>query len=108
MTGSLAALNLPVPISLALPPPEDRSFADVWTALGGELKPSLDIVVTAPTETGRSFPAAPPVAKPTVLTAHGLGGTVPRETKGRHDVGVAAIGEARSASATLQPRMRKQ
>jgi hypothetical protein len=44
----LAATGLPVPLSVALPPPEDRAFADVWTALGGELKPSLDVVVTAP------------------------------------------------------------
>ena len=36
------------PIDVALPPPEDRSLADVWSALGGELKPSLDLVVTAP------------------------------------------------------------
>jgi hypothetical protein len=48
LTGSLAALGLPVPMTVALPPPEDRAFADVWTALGGELKPSLDVVVSAP------------------------------------------------------------
>ena len=36
--GSLAAMGLAVPVSIALPPPEDRSFADVWTALGGEFE----------------------------------------------------------------------
>lgn len=77
LTGSIAALGLPVPVTVALPPPEDRSFADVWTALGGELKPSLDVVVTAPTDTGRSFPAGPPVAKPPVLQTSGLDGAVP-------------------------------
>ncbi|HEU4422798.1 MAG TPA: DUF4255 domain-containing protein [Pilimelia sp.] len=61
LTGSLAALGLPVPMTVALPPPEDRAFADVWTALGGELKPSLDVVVSAPVDTGRSFPAGDPV-----------------------------------------------
>ena len=60
LTGSLAELGLPVPLTLALPPPEDRSFADVWTALGGELKPSIDLVVTAPVATGRAFDAGPP------------------------------------------------
>ena len=45
-----------VPLTIALPPPEDRSFADVWSALGGELKPSLDVVVSAPTWTGRVYP----------------------------------------------------
>lgn len=58
--GSLAALGLPVPVTVALPPPEDRAFADVWTALGGELKPSLDVVVSAPVESGRVFAAGPP------------------------------------------------
>jgi hypothetical protein len=61
LTGSLAELGLPVPMTVVLPPPEDRAFADVWTALGGELKPSLDIVVSAPVDTGRSFEAGPPV-----------------------------------------------
>lgn len=60
LAGSLAALGLPVPMTVALPPPEDRAFADVWTALGGELKPSLDVVVSAPVESGRVFAAGPP------------------------------------------------
>jgi hypothetical protein len=60
LTGSLAELGLPVPMSVALPPPEDRAFADVWAALGGELKPSLDVVVSAPVHTGREYPAGPP------------------------------------------------
>jgi hypothetical protein len=60
LSGSLVELGLPVPITTALPPPEDRAFADVWTALGGELKPSLDIVVSVPVDIGRVFPAGPP------------------------------------------------
>jgi Pvc16 N-terminal domain len=59
--GSLDELGLPVPMTVALPPPEDRAFADVWTALGGELKPSLDVVVSAPVDAGRVFAAGPPV-----------------------------------------------
>jgi hypothetical protein len=59
--GSLAELGLPVPMTVALPPPEDRAFADVWTALGGELKPSLDVVISAPMESGQVYPAGPPV-----------------------------------------------
>lgn len=61
LTGSLAELELPVPLTVALPPPEDRAFADVWTALGGELKPSLDVVVSAPVDAGKRYPAGPPV-----------------------------------------------
>ncbi|WP_433725833.1 DUF4255 domain-containing protein [Nocardia sp. CA-129566] len=60
LTGTLADIGLPVALNIALPPPEDRSFADVWSALGGELKPSLDLVVTAPADGGRRLPAAPP------------------------------------------------
>jgi hypothetical protein len=61
LSGRVAEFGLPVPLTTALPPPEDRSFADVWTALGGELKPSLDIVVSAPVDSGASVPAGPPV-----------------------------------------------
>ncbi|BDY31321.1 DUF4255 domain-containing protein [Mycolicibacterium mageritense] len=108
LTGSIAALGLPVPVTVALPPPEDRSFADVWTALGGELKPSLDVVVTAPTDTGRSFPAGPPVAKPPVLQTSSLDGAVPRETVRRRTVGDPAFGQESSGSLRVRKRQRKQ
>lgn len=67
LSGTLLELGLPVPVTIAMPPPQDRSFADVWTALGGELKPSLDIVVSAPTDTGKAYPAGPPVLEPPVF-----------------------------------------
>lgn len=35
LSGRLAESGLPVTLSVALPPPEDRAFADVWSALGG-------------------------------------------------------------------------
>ena len=41
---ALAAAGSPVRVTIALPPPEDRALSDVWSALGGELKPSLDLV----------------------------------------------------------------
>jgi hypothetical protein len=107
LTGSLADLGLPVPVTVALPPPEDRSFADVWTALGGELKPSLDVVVTAPWDTGRSYPAGPPVLAPTVLVAQGIDGRPPRETVRRHVVADAKDG-AKKASGLVETRVRKR
>jgi hypothetical protein len=58
-------------LTAALPPPKDRSLADVWSALGGELKPSLDIVVTAPFDTGRVREAGPPVIEPPRVTVSG-------------------------------------
>lgn len=60
LTGSLAALGLPVRLDIAMPPVENRSLADLWSALGGELKPSLDLVVTAPLALPGTV-AAPPV-----------------------------------------------
>jgi hypothetical protein len=65
VAGALAETGMDVPITVALPPPEDRAFADVWSALGGELKPSLDVVVIAPVDTGVVFPAGPPVREGT-------------------------------------------
>ncbi|MCG7525310.1 DUF4255 domain-containing protein, partial [Streptomyces sp. OfavH-34-F] len=60
LTGTLAGIGAAVPMSIALPPPEDRSFADVWSALGGELKPSLDLVVSVPVTASPTYPAGPP------------------------------------------------
>ncbi|MEU5718283.1 DUF4255 domain-containing protein [Streptomyces sp. NPDC020403] len=61
LAGSLAEIGAAVPMSIALPPPEDRSFADVWSALGGELKPSLDLVISVPVTASPSYTAGPPV-----------------------------------------------
>jgi Pvc16 N-terminal domain len=85
LTGPLAELGAPVPITIALPPPEDRSFADVWSALGGELKPSLDLVVCAPTDTGRRYEAATLVTVPPRVSMGGTDGWPPREDAPRPD-----------------------
>lgn len=61
VNGRLAEPRLDVPLTIGRPPPEDRAFADVWSALGGELKPSLDLVVDAPIDRGVVYPAGPPV-----------------------------------------------
>lgn len=106
LTGPLAELNLPVPVSVALPPPEDRSFADVWSALGGELKPSLDIVVSAPTDTGQQYVAAPPVVGPPRISLGGSGAWPPREMRESRPVrvrrGAAVVGD--DAPAGLEGR----
>jgi len=56
-----------VPLFVGLPPPEDRGFADVWTAMGGELKPSIDVVVDTPVLTDVSAHVGPPVREPLVV-----------------------------------------
>jgi hypothetical protein len=61
LDGALAEADLPLYIDVAQPPSQDRSLADVWSALGGELKPSLDVIVTAPMVVSRSAPFGPPV-----------------------------------------------
>jgi hypothetical protein len=76
-----AEMGLPVPLSVGLPPPEDRAFADVWSALGGELKPSLDVVVTTPTMTGQRPETGPPVTVPPRVTVSGNGGWPGTETR---------------------------
>src|ERR1700737_5301103 len=50
LSGTLVEARHPVILNIALPPPQDRSLSDVWSALGGELKPSLALVVIAPFE----------------------------------------------------------
>jgi Pvc16 N-terminal domain len=61
LSGSLADVAYPIPYTCALPPPEDRALSDVWSALGGELKPSLDLVVVAPFDYRRQIEFGPPV-----------------------------------------------
>src|ERR1700716_2680636 len=61
LSGTLAEARQPIMLNIALPPPQDRSLSDVWSALGGELKPSLDLVVIAPFEIKVAIPAGPPV-----------------------------------------------
>lgn len=61
LTGALADQIGPMHVRIALPPAADRNISDVWAALGGELKPSLDLVLTAPFVTGRSEDVGAPV-----------------------------------------------
>ncbi|CAN5664977.1 hypothetical protein BH23CHL7_BH23CHL7_24800 [soil metagenome] len=61
LAGTLEGEELPILLTVALPPTDDRSIADTWSAMGGELKPSLDLVVTAPMNIARSIAAGPPV-----------------------------------------------
>jgi Pvc16 N-terminal domain len=54
----------PVTMTVGLPPEEDRSFADVWSALGGELRPSVDLMVAVPLRTGAPQPVEKLVLEP--------------------------------------------
>lgn len=59
--GTLADQALPLIVTTALPLGTDRSIADLWSALGGELKPSIDLIVTAPFVIDVAQKAGPPV-----------------------------------------------
>ncbi len=61
MEGALAEQSIPALVTVALPLGPDRSIADIWSAMGGEMKPSLDVVVTAPFVIRREVAAGAPV-----------------------------------------------
>ena len=65
--GALDESGLPVYLEVGQPETQERSLADVWSALGGELKPSLDLVVIAPVVVGRSTPFGPPIQEPPTI-----------------------------------------
>ena len=67
LASPLDRLTDPVPFTIALPPPQDRALNDVWSALGGELKPSLDLVVYAPWVPAVDEDIAPPVQGPLTM-----------------------------------------
>jgi hypothetical protein len=106
VVGPLAEPREPVKVTIGLPPPEDRAFADVWSALGGELKPSLDLVVVAPMWTGREYAAGPPVDGGLTIDASDLvdgGSDVGRK---RHVPPPATAGAA--AAGAPPPRARRR
>ncbi len=101
LQGSLEGEETPVLLTVALPPADERKIADTWSALGGELKPSLDIVVTAPMNIARSLAAGPPVLEEprlAVVSTNGAGGAAD---------GAAAEGAAAAATAPRESKSGK-
>ncbi|WP_128375655.1 DUF4255 domain-containing protein [Streptomyces cavernae] len=75
LPGPLGALGLSVPLTVAGLHTESRSLAEIWSALGGELKPSLDLVVTAPFPAFPEYDVGPPVTEGAVRV-RGMDGTL--------------------------------
>ncbi|MFF5301101.1 DUF4255 domain-containing protein [Streptomyces sp. NPDC013161] len=99
LPGSLRELGLSVPISVAGIQTESRSLAEIWSALGGELKPSLDLVVTAPFPAYPEYDAGPPVTEGAAVRVSGLDGTEPGvEERAHRPRQVAAVREAREVA----------
>ena len=67
LVGSLKEQGELIMVNIALPPPQDRSISDIWTALGGELKPSLELVVIAPLETYFPIHVGPALTEPPIF-----------------------------------------
>ncbi|MBD0741182.1 DUF4255 domain-containing protein [Streptomyces sp. CBMA152] len=78
---ALAAFRAGIPLTVAVPPAESRSLADIWSALGGELKPSLDVVITTPFPVTPVYDVAPPVTD-AMITVRGRDG-VPGDSRPR-------------------------
>ncbi|WP_329264914.1 DUF4255 domain-containing protein [Streptomyces sp. NBC_01478] len=70
--SNLLGLGAAIPLTIGVPPAESRSIADIWSALGGELKPSLEVVVIAPVSVSPDYKVAPPVLEPTVAQVHDI------------------------------------
>jgi len=68
LTGTLAEAGRSVHLTAAGPVSEGRAATDVWSALGGELKPAIDLRVTAPL-VGQRTDAGPVVTEGVVLRA---------------------------------------
>jgi hypothetical protein len=104
LSGVLADASQPILLNIALPPPQDRSISDVWSALGGELKASLDLVVNAPFEVKVAIPAGPPVLEEPRFTFAGPDGEVedaatPAARSGKARRGAAAAEVAKPVGA---------
>jgi len=103
LDGGLADLDTPVLMFLALPPTQDRSLTDIWTALGGEMKPSLDLVVVAPVDPGRVYEPGPPVLEQPRLRVGTDGDTTPEAPAGGRRRGRAPQPRPRRPAAVAVP-----
>lgn len=83
LVGSLKDIDLPVQMHIALPPPQDRAISEIWSALGGELKPSLDIVITAGMDSGIIYPVGPLVLETPVFGVRPVEGEDELATRNR-------------------------
>ena len=83
MVGSLSTVGSRCLVQIAQPPPGDRSISDIWTALGGELKPSLELRITAPFAVERVEKAAPAVLEDAAITVATSTGTRERPKRRR-------------------------
>jgi hypothetical protein len=71
LTPLLQELGIPLSVLIAYPPPENRQVSDVWSSLGGDLKPSIDLVITMAIQPDTLYDIAQSVMAPLRLKAVG-------------------------------------
>ncbi|MDQ0788170.1 hypothetical protein QFZ64_003667 [Streptomyces sp. B3I8] len=80
LPDALRELGLSVPVTVAGVQSESRSLAEIWSALGGELKPSVDLVITAPFPAVPEYDAGPPVTEGAAVRVRDTSGEPGPET----------------------------
>ncbi|MFH8989463.1 DUF4255 domain-containing protein [Streptomyces sp. NPDC017940] len=111
LPGALGRLGLSVPLTVASNQSEARSLADIWSALGGELKPSLDVVLTVPFPAYPDYDAGPPVTEGATVRVRGVDGGPPRSEERSHrphQVAAARTARGRSDRARAAARRTEQ
>ena len=98
LEAPLNEADLPVYIEVGQPASQERSLADIWSALGGELKPSLDLVVIAPIVVDSSAYIGPPVQEGPSIGISSTGGASESRDRAR-----AAPRAGRSSSTPRRP-----
>ncbi len=104
LSGYLADVPVSTLVTVALPPPKDRNISDVWSALGGELKPSIDLVITAPFDTGKMTAAGPPVLEEPRITVVRPEAEPEVATPRRRSPRSASTGQPPAAGDETEPR----
>lgn len=87
LRGQLALTEREFFLTLGRPLGSERSISDIWSALGGELKPSLDFVLCVPFEPAALIPVGPPVLEaPSLFFGEGRGPAAKRGKGGKDGV----------------------
>ena len=118
LKGSFVNSERELFLTVCRPPGQERSISDIWSALGGELKPSIDLVVVVPFEPTSLISVGPPVLEApslfinegsvrTNVAANAKGkaakGAVEVERKPGYRRAKAPAGKDGTASTTLTP-----
>jgi hypothetical protein len=104
LQGALVHSERQVFMTMGRPLGSERSISDIWSALGGELKPSLDLVVVVPFEPLTLIPVGPPVMEAPSLFFSGDGQA---PTRGKGGDGKRTPGHRRAKVNLDDPRDEK-